>query len=267
MNKNIDRAGKEYWEDNWKDAYTPPLYNLDSRTLKNWVDHAYLDIFDRAIKNFSIQSVMEIGCGNSIWLAYLARLRNLSVSGLDYTDIGCKTAEKILAQNNVSGKIHKGDLFDAPTALRDQSDLVFSNGVVEHFDDTASCVVGCASFAKPDGFVLTFVPNMSGLVGILQKYIDRNIYDVHVPLDLKDLQTAHTKAGLEIVDSGYFVSFNLYTVNISRHQQKIWHPLLRAAAGIPTRMIWWLETKGIKIPANRFTSPYIFVLAQKKAPV
>lgn len=258
-----DRAGKTYWEENWKTATIPLLYDLKTRNFKNWVDCAFLSVFDKILCIGTTHNAIEIGCGNSVWLAYLARDRNLEVDGLDYTDIGCETARNILNHYNAQGTVHKGDLFSAPENLRNNYDLVFSNGVAEHFDDTASCIRGCADFAKQGGYILTTVPNMKGIIGVIQKYLDRRIYDVHVPLNIRDLKSAHEKAGLHIIEAGYFVSLNLYVLNDEKYRKHFWYPLLRAAFVLPTKTVWLLEKMGLKIPPSSFLSPYIYVIAKK----
>ena len=78
-------------------------------------------------------------------------------------------------------------MFDPPDDMKGQYDLVMSFGVVEHFKDTTACLKACAAFVKPGGQMFTMIPNMTGLVGSLQKIIDRNVYDIHVPLSCKML--------------------------------------------------------------------------------
>ena len=94
------------------------------------------------------------------------------MSGLDYSDIGCQKSRAILRNEGVEGQIFHGDMFDPPAHLKGKFDVVFSNGLVEHFEDTKKAVSACASFLKPGGMMVTLIPNLSGMLGPLQQILD-----------------------------------------------------------------------------------------------
>jgi len=41
-------------------------------------------------------------------------------------------------------------------------------------------VSALAAFLHPTGYLITIVPNMYGLIGLLQKLVDPSVYRVHV---------------------------------------------------------------------------------------
>src|SRR5574341_437658 len=50
--------------------------------------------------------LLEMGCGNSLWLPYFAKKLNYVVSGIDYTEDGCR-----LAEANLSAVGRQGDIY------------------------------------------------------------------------------------------------------------------------------------------------------------
>jgi SAM-dependent methyltransferase len=263
INSDIDRAGQDYWTDSWKQAPMPPMHDLDRPSIRNWIDIQYMRVMRKVFRPGQKMAVIELGCGNSVWLPYFKKYFDADVSGLDYTPDGCRTARQVLAAYGFSGDIVEGDIFNPPEGLKDKFDVVYTNGVVEHFADTADCLKHCAAFANTDGVVVTFIPNIKGVIGSLQKLFDGKVYDVHVPLDLPDLQSAHEKAGLNIIESGYLMPCNFYVVNTSKFKGKIWYLPIRAVLSLPTKLIWILEFAGLQLPRNRFLSSYIYVIARR----
>ncbi len=108
---------------------------------------------------------------------------------------------------------------------------------------------------------------MTGLVGFLQKYIDRDVYDVHVPLFRKALVDAHVVAGLSVQDSCNFMAINLGVVNPARHAGTKKGRFLQRVLSITSKVIWIIERHLFRFPTNGFTSPYILVLANCRSRV
>ena len=94
----------------------------------------------------SSMRLLEIGCAKSAWLPYFAKEFSLSVCGLDYSPIGCQMSRKILQANGVVAEVFCADLFSPPDNMLGVFDVVVSLGVVEHFEDTASCLNAVSSF-------------------------------------------------------------------------------------------------------------------------
>jgi len=60
-----------------------------------------------------------------------------------------------------------GELFGPPPWMQEMFDIVMSWGVIEHFEDTAGCLQACSRFLKPGGTMITVIPNMCGIPGLL----------------------------------------------------------------------------------------------------
>jgi len=260
----IDKAGANYWDQNWSQADIPKLFDHNDQNLDNYVNlqlHEYLKVLLKDKKEFS---VLEIGCANSVWPMYFYQQFNAEIHGLDYSEIGCEKSRRLLNHYKIPGEIYCADLFTPPADLLEKFDLVVSFGVVEHFENTTDCINACAAFVKPGGMIFTLVPNIAGIIGSIQKRIDKSIYDIHVPLTSKMLRKAHENNALDLKSCNYFMSINLSVVHSGSFASHPFNPFFRRILSGISKIVWSLEKIGIKLPTNRFTSPYIVAVATKK---
>lgn len=260
--KQVDKAGTNYWDDNWVKVDFPKPFDENDHSLDNYVNRQLHVFFKELLKDRKDFSVLEIGCANSIWPIYFHQYFSARVYGVDYSEIGCEKSRALLEHFQVPGEIYCADLFSPPSKLHQKFDLVVSFGVVEHFEDTALCLKSCSAFVKPGGLLLTLVPNIPGIIGLIQKFVDRSVYDVHVPLSKKGLVLAHENAGLDLMSCDYFTSMNLSVVNSGEFSSYRLNTFLRHILSGTSKVCWILEKYGLKIPNNRMTSPYIIAVAK-----
>lgn len=256
---NERKSTREYWDDNWRKAGD----GIGSGVRKNFFWHR-LDLAFR--KAFSVieckeLNLIEVGAGASEWLPRLNRDFLFNVSGLDYSQEGCDRARDILAKLGIKGDIYLGDMFSPPENLLGKFDVACSFGLVEHFTNTAEAVRSCANFVVPSGIVLTLIPNMTGLNGILYKLFNRQVFDTHVPLNLDQLVQTHIDAGLKPYFSCYLMGLP-GVIDNSRYEPVVWRRWIRKLSYLITRLIWWLESRGVGIPENKVTSPYMLCAAK-----
>jgi SAM-dependent methyltransferase len=260
----VDIAGRDYWERVWRDRRRPSFVDLSGPGARDYPRKCLYSFLRSVLAGEQTRGkkLIEIGCGNSVWLPHFARYFGYDVFGLDYTPSGCARARAILQHAGEEGTIIEGNLFDPPAELVGDFDVVTSFGVVEHFRDTAACLAACARLVKPGGIIITEIPNLSGLLGWLQKLIDRQVYDVHVPLDRRQLALAHAQAGLSVIQSRYLVTVNFGALNWSGYRQAI-HRIAARLCLYPSAGVWVLEELGMPSLPNRLTSPYIVCVARK----
>jgi SAM-dependent methyltransferase len=262
-----DKAGTEYWEANWAGggSGTPRPFDPGDTSLDNHVNRRFAAFFDAVFAAYRPRSVLEIGCANSIWPIYFHRSHGAEVAGLDYSAAGCERSRKMLRKHGVPGTIHLADLFEPPQEMRGRFDMAVSFGVVEHFRDTRGCLEACLRYVKPGGLLFTSTPNMSGLLGIVQKWVDRSVYETHTPLSRADLRDAHRRLPADLICCRNFLSINLSAVNSGRFARNRFNPALRRLLSGVSKAIWLLENRGVPLAREtNFLSPYLLALARKK---
>lgn len=145
-------------------------------------------------------------------------------------------------------------------------DLVISMGVLEHFTDSAEVMRAFSRYLKPGGLLLTTVPNMPGITGVLQKTFYKPVYDIHVPLSLRHIHEATKEAGLLSVAGEYGLTPSFYLVLQSTAGRARFYPLkwlVNKALIYLTKASWWLQTRAGTWPAHAFWSASIFHMARK----
>ena len=259
-----DRAGTEYWDEVWKADELPNPVDPTLPSLDNVVN-AQFDALFRSLfaERQSGRQLLEVGAARSAWLPYFAQQFGFRVTGLDYSVPGCEQTEQILERAGVNGTVHRADMFDPPSQLRGAFDVVVSLGLVEHFDDTSAAVNALAAFVAPGGLLITSVPNMAGLLGLLQRGLDPAVFRVHKPITRRDLAAAHIDSGLDVVSSRYLMTVNWSAVNIANWPKRRRARAMRLLSGA-SKVVWMAEARGLRLPPNRWTSPYIVAVGSRR---
>lgn len=155
--------------------------------------------------------LLEMGCGASRWLPFFYRTFGYEVFGVDYVESGCRQALENVKQAGGSGTFYCLDFFDLGQHFKSDYDVVLSLGVVEHFERPSEVVRIFADCLKPGGFLVTYVPNFSGLLGRFLKQLNRSLYFTHNLFSLNELISYHTDCCLSIVCATYhdFLDFSM----------------------------------------------------------
>jgi len=256
----VDRTTVEYWTRFWQGAKPPRQICVDGTALGHTVDRAYHAALERYVPADRGARLIEIGCGNSAWLPFFSRRFGIGIAGLDYSEYGCARARTFLEMSKVDGDVRCGDFRNPPEDWKEAFDVVFTNGLVEHFDDTSAALSQIARFAKPGGKLLTFIPNMYGLNGWLQKRLGPQTFATHRRLDDMSLRSAHEQAGLSILECRFLLPTNLLVVNPDARGASA--RLFTTAARVLTAAVWSLD-RFVSLPRTRAAAPYVFCCAEK----
>jgi 2-polyprenyl-3-methyl-5-hydroxy-6-metoxy-1,4-benzoquinol methylase len=261
----LDKAGKQYWDKAWKTNGIGGEANPRQTGLANYVNHQFHEFFCEVFLNLNTQgkALLEIGCSRSVWLPYFAKEFGFKVHGIDYSEIGCQQAIRILANEGVKGEIVCSDFFSPPESMLGAFDAVISFGVVEHFQNTAECIAALSKFLKLGGLLITSVPNLRGLNGLIQKALNRAIFDIHVALNVHNLAHAHKVNGLQIISCNYFLFVNLGILNLENLKGGLLYKASHLRSWI-NEVLWILERGVPALKPNRWSSPYINCVAIKR---
>jgi SAM-dependent methyltransferase len=256
----MERTTVDYWNHFWSRSRLPRSIHIDGSALRHTVDRAYYEALQQFVRPVRSARFIEIGCGNSAWLPFFSNHFRAEVCGLDYSDIACRRANEFLQTSGVLGEIRHGDFQQPPDDWCDRFDVVYTNGLIEHFDDTTLALRQIARFAKPGGRLFTFIPNMQGLNGWLQNKVGQETFRTHRVLSSDALRSAHEQAGLSVLDCRYLLPLNLLVVNPD------FSGLLKSsfmAATTALTATGWLVDRIVRLPRTAAMAPYIFCCAEK----
>ncbi len=203
MNSSNCLSNKAYWEVVLRSTPLPRINSSDEYHY-----FATMQYMDRVLRRTSKRTFMEVGAGSSGWLPYFAKQYGYIVNGLDYSEIGCRIAEENLRILGIEyDEILCTDLFEWSGLKR--YDVIFSYGVVEHFNDTTGVISRITRHLNIDGIIITLVPNLNGFMGWMCRTLFPDVYELHKVLSRRKLDEAHRQAGLTVIQSGYVGFFSL----------------------------------------------------------
>jgi 2-polyprenyl-6-hydroxyphenyl methylase/3-demethylubiquinone-9 3-methyltransferase len=213
--------------------------------------------------------VLELGCGASRWLPYMARV-GCRVTGIDYESSAATLAEANLRGVGASGTVLCRDAFD-PHGNQDlvgRFDLVYSLGLLEHFDDIGGCLREVVRYVRPGGVVVTIVPNLQGLNWLLQRYGDLRTLQTHVIYDVERLRRPHEAAGLATEAAGYAGFYDGFVSAVSPstppRRRRLHHTLGRTTN--LAAHAWLRLTRGRYAPDLAWTSPVVYYAGRRSGP-
>ena len=132
-------------------------------------------------------------------LPLVARRYGVGVSGLDYSETGCRMARERLKHAGIEGEVLHRDLFDENEDLRGQFDFVLSFGLIEHFTEPSEVLTKIRQLLRPGGRILTTTPNVDpvSLNVWVRRRVGPKILAMHNLMTLDDLRTAHERSGFQ----------------------------------------------------------------------
>ena len=252
-----------YWEDQWWKRQRP-----ERLRLYRDFDFETVRLLHCAAGN-GRPRVLEVGAGGSRVLPYLARRFGVNAFGSDFSPAGCSLLQANFDLAGVSGAIVCEDLFQS-SLHQGCFDLVFSSGLIEHFDETRVVVAEHVRLIKPGGRLVVIVPNFLGAQGALVRRLAPPLWRIHQRLTPHDLARVFQALGLREIHSGYIGSFFIRIgsgpewVGVRRWPgwlQVTVPPALRAANGLISLAFRLLPCR----PHGRWFSTGCFAVGMKAA--
>ncbi len=122
--------------------------------------------------------VLEIGFAPGKFLAFAAKVLEANVSGIDYSEGGVQFAKRLFGALGIGGDLRCEDVFTTTLPLG-KFDFVYSNGLIEHFEDPTELVRRHVEFLRPGGTALILIPNYGGIYGRIQRHFDPENLEIH----------------------------------------------------------------------------------------
>lgn len=247
-------VARDHWESRWEKGPQP---RIRLANYYHWLIHREL-----APLAHEAQTVLEVGCGGSAWLPFLANRYGLEAWGLDYSEAGLRATQTSLDRERVRATLVLGDLLDPPESLSTRCfDLVYSMGVIEHFSDPAMAIRSMAAMLGADARIFTLVPNMNGLVGRMHRAADPVLYASHIRFTPAMLDETHEAAGLGIAQPAHYAgTLSLAVVDYETILARLPEAMRRVVAIIPRvaqqALVAPLRLAHLRLE-NASTSPWI----------
>lgn len=258
-------TSQTYWEDSWKRKESAAWADLGwVRRQYHWL--AWDHILRARLKSEKGRRFLEVGCGGGKWLIYFCKTFGYSVTGCDYSESGCEMARRNLEAAGIEGTILQEDF----STLKGKFDVIYSHGLIEHFNDSKSVLEKFASLLNPShGTLISLVPNLTGLSGFYHRLLKRETFETHRVINLEELRSWYEVIGLKKIEVGAFGSF--VPSRFPRDKLRKNHPYFyRYFWGVFLRPLTWAANQlcirlfnrfGVRIESPRF-SPYLYAIGE-----
>ena len=160
------------------------------------------------------------------------------------------------------------DALEPPNDLLGAFDLAFSFGVVEHFTETERVIEALARYLRPDGTLVTVVPNMRGAIGLVERLVNPRVYAIHERLSPRDLALASARAGLVDVQARLLVGTNFGILNlVGLADSRLTRAKSLLIRALTKTSVWaWRLEAALAIPPTRTLGGYVVCTASAPAP-
>lgn len=246
----MELTDRSFWLNYWEQK-KDLIYSVND-------DLVLTEILAKIIVNNSIKTSLEIGGFPGHYSIYLKKKFNIDVTLLDYV-IHEDIIKKLLSCNRLEEEeliILEANIFKFKESRK--YNLVFSNGLIEHFDDTKLIIQKHTDLLSSGGVLFLSLPNFKSLNGWFQKKFDLANYEKHNinSMDLELLKSICQELGLKNIDVKYHGNFMLWLENIDSKSF-----LFKGCF----KVIWFIFKVIFKIiPINtKAFSPYIVLTAIK----
>jgi 2-polyprenyl-3-methyl-5-hydroxy-6-metoxy-1,4-benzoquinol methylase len=149
--------------------------------------------------------VIEIGFAPGKQLAYIKKKYGAEVTGIDKSKNGINLAKKLFNSLKIEGNIICGDILHN-TIKNEKYDLVYSVGVIEHFDDPKPLVENHFKILKNNGVAIIIIPNYKKIYGKIQKHFhpdNLNIHNLEI-MELNNIKKLASNLCAKEIQSYYF---------------------------------------------------------------
>lgn len=203
-NATVTRFTDAAWWDNYWEGFELPA---EVTKADGPVVAAITDVFDRHVPPGGV--ALEIGGSSGRYLVYLHRRGGTRGVVLESSPVGHAAAERNFDLLGVPGRAVLGDMFDEQVDVG-LVDVVYSLGLIEHFDDPEAVARAHLRHLKPGGLLIIGAPNLAGINAPLFRRLSPSVYQTH---DARSADPASWEAferalGLEVLEKSYVGGFD-----------------------------------------------------------
>lgn len=238
---------RRFWEDYWRSHDVVRVVGERER---------FFPLLRSSVRSGD-RSFVELGGYPGRYAVVAQKLLGLEATLVDYV-VEDEPVRRLLEANGLAPDdidVVREDLFSYRPERR--YDLVFSTGLVEHFDELEPILAAHAALAAPGGTVLVTVPNFRGVNGLVQLAFDRVNLRAH-NLDAmrpERLQRAAAACGLEHVETFHYGPLEIWLERLDARALPL-RALVRAVNAVGRR---------VPPPNARVASPHLVLRARTPA--
>ncbi len=209
---------KKHWDNYW-DKFQLPVEIKESKD--KLLLNEELRIFKKFLPKEKL-SVLEIGGAPGQYLVYLHKQFAYEVSCLDYSEIGCeKTRENFKLLDIPVNVYHKdifSDLSDMPLF-----DMVFSMGLIEHFEDVKVIIKNHLDLLKPGGIMILGMPNFRGINKLFLKRLAPELLKKHnlKTMNISTWKIFENELNIQPLFKGYVGGFEPATILVCENRDTL----------------------------------------------
>ncbi len=203
-------TNKDYWEGYWENSRYKEIPDTISIVENKYNEGLYFPFHEFMEKEKKI-SVLEIGGAPGLFISTLTKINSeLCPNVLDYTVKGVKETKYLFSKYNLRGEIHHKDVFKDDLSDIPKYDVVYSLGVVEHYEDIEKSLNKHLECAKEGGIVILGLPVFLGVNQWMVKHFAPGNLNTWYPtiMDKKSWQEFTKRDDIEVLFNDYVGGFN-----------------------------------------------------------
>ncbi len=150
----MELTTRELWDDMWDSVTLPVRVDISDPYIGPIISTMSSHIPPTA------QTIAEVGGAPGGYLAFFAD-RGLIPVALERSSVGCDKTQENWDLLGVAGEVIQCDMFTSRPLNR--YDVVYSLGLIEHFDDLDYVVSHHLKYLKPGGILILGCPNFRGV--------------------------------------------------------------------------------------------------------
>jgi SAM-dependent methyltransferase len=211
--------------------------------------------------------VLEVGSAPGQHLVQMHKRFAYEPFGVEYTPDGAEVNRRVFREHGLDpANVIQLDFLDPEfqDAYRESFDVVYSRGLIEHFESAADIVEKHVALLKDGGLLLISIPNLRGLNNWLAKFFYSDVLAIH---NLSIMERSRFQAlfdGLPVRPL-YCDYLGVFALGLQATREGSWKRQL-LAKGIMVEAMVGLAARpllGNRHPESRWTSPYLVFLGEK----
>lgn len=262
MNQDSDRIVPEFWEKAWDESHFSKYYGVEEYQA---INRRLRLLRKRVLANDSKwllndnKRILELGCAGGKQLIYFAKEFGYEIYGIDTSERGVAIARANLKRAGVQGTILCEDMFET-SFNKGFFDIVYSMGLVEHFDKPEEVIDVHIGLLKRGGILMITVPNFNGSIHLAFRKLvkqDKALLETHnlTVMDKKVMGELIQSRGLEVLYLDYIGMIELTLGFGGITNRFLLYPML-----LLNQLIGYLT---FFLPGSKYFSPYLVVVARK----